>query len=610
MNGRTRTIVGLQTVAGRAMGGRGFTLVEVIISIGAVAIVSVGLAAIFQTIGATVSQGQKVSALTQTAAVLEQQMRRDITAMTREGFLVIRNQFAGPRTGGQFWNVGINKDDASPRERRVDEILFFSKGDYETARAPINPAVVARGDTAMVYYGHVLRPLHRQDANGRFTQSDVRPSVSSINDPDPARPNDNVPGRDDLYAYGGGGSFGESFAGRALPNTYAENWMLGRKVTILASPKSAREDFPSRGWPSPFRLAAGGGAPTGRLSENEVQIASQPAASQVFRSLARQLSIVRPGEPARRDRITRPVTGTGGDPGAAFPQLSSGLVDIATTDLNEIRTIVQTFQADPWDGNLLAKYNSVSYADPAAAPNADFDTTFRAGAVVTPDLDRMHAWMRDAFPTQSDRFGRSDPTDPRGARVRAEVSPPDYLNVISDFQGNAGEDSVALLTRRADQAMLTQGVIAARCTEFIVEWSFGEEIVSATLDSQVRWYGTTEAGQQFSQYDENNGRHNPLTGRSGLSESVVGHFVRTRLIYGSTVPPRTQTQTAHFGYYDPYFAPRVDARGNIEAGSPAVMPWAWPKLIRVTVALVDERDPLKEERFQWVFEMPGTPDPQ
>ena len=74
MNGWTRSIVGMRAAAGRAMGPqadrtpskgqRGFTLIEVIISIGAVAIVSVGLAAIFQTIGATVTQGQKVSALT------------------------------------------------------------------------------------------------------------------------------------------------------------------------------------------------------------------------------------------------------------------------------------------------------------------------------------------------------------------------------------------------------------------------------------------------------------------------------------------------------------------------------------------------------------------
>lgn len=610
MNGWTRKIVGMRAAAGRAerpgaSARGGFTLMEVLISVGAVAIVSVGLAAIFQTIGATVTQGQKVSALTQAAAVLEQQMRRDFAGMTREGFLVIRNQFAGPRNGGGNWDIAVNKDDANPRERRVDEFVFFAKGDFETARAPVNPSLVARGDTAMVYYGHVLFPQHRQQGNGQFNQADVRPSVSAINDPDP-NANDIVAGRPELFNYGGGGSFGEALpGGRVLPNTYAENWTLGRKLTILATPKSAREDFPARGWPRALRLAANGGAPNSRLSENEVQIASQPAASHVFRSLARVGSVVAPGSPARRDSLTRPVTGPGGDPGATFPQLSSGLVDIATTDLNEIRTIVQTFDLDPWDPNLLTRYNNLDYRDPAAAPDATWNAKFRTQN--NAELNRMHAWMQDAFPTQSDRYGRNSATDPRAARVRAEVAPPDYLNVLTDLGGRQGEDAVALLVRRADQSMLTQGAVLPRCTEFIVEWTFG------TLDASgnIEWYGSTDTGSQITQYDAVPDLYSAFAGRNGLMGAARSHETRRELIYGTPIPLRTATQTAHFGFYDPFYKPSLNAEGNLaDEYDPVLAPWAWPTMVRITVALTDERDPLKEERFQWVFETPGTPDPQ
>ena len=74
--------------------GAGFTLVEMLVAIGAVALVSVGLAAIFQTVGRTVTTGKRVSQLTQQAAILESQMREDFAKMTRDGFLVIRHQFS------------------------------------------------------------------------------------------------------------------------------------------------------------------------------------------------------------------------------------------------------------------------------------------------------------------------------------------------------------------------------------------------------------------------------------------------------------------------------------------------------------------------------------
>jgi type II secretory pathway pseudopilin PulG len=606
---------------------RGFTLVEVVISIGAVAIVTVGLAAIFRTIGETVTQGQKVSALTQTAALLEQQMRRDFSTMTRDGFLVVRSQFAGPRNGGANQEIGINRDDPNPRFRRVDEILFFTKGEYETARAPVNPSIVARGDTAQVYYGHTLQNRKRQDnASGDLDDRDVRPSISSLNDPDPGA--GNAPnGRPELSLFGGGGTFGETLNGRPLPNTYAENWALVRKRTILATPKTVREATPARGWPEALRVDAAGLAPVSRVSDSDIQISTQPAASSIFRSLAREVGPANTGSVIRDGIVIRPARGQGGDAGAGFPQISSGLVDLATTDLSEIRSIVQTFNVYPWDNNLRDKYDSVQYQSSANYSNDHWEAQY----TVTPGqvdalVNRMHAWMRDAMPTQSDRHGlrganntpiadRSE--DPRAARVRAELSPPDYLNVLTDLQGQGGNVAVALQSRRADQTMLTHGVIAARCTEFIVEWSFGEQDLNDPQAgngvSVLHWYGVTDQNQRFKQYDDSqiDERHQPFTGRSGLATAVADHKVESELIYGSPVPNDQVSQTACFGYLDPYYEIRNQIQdGRLKDTAPTVLPWAWPKLIRVTVVLTDERDPLREERFQWVFETPGTPDPR
>lgn len=111
---------------------RGFTLVEVLVAVGAVALVAVGMAAIFDSVGKTVTGGRRVSALTAYATILEQQMRRDFDAMTRDGFLVIRQQYTND--GTRQLRVPAHADDLAPRVRRIDEVVFFAQGDYSTAR--------------------------------------------------------------------------------------------------------------------------------------------------------------------------------------------------------------------------------------------------------------------------------------------------------------------------------------------------------------------------------------------------------------------------------------------------------------------------------------------
>src|SRR5262252_2906544 len=72
---------------------RGFTLMEIVVAVGAVALVAVGLASIFDTVGKTVTGGKRASNLNTYAGLLEAQLRADFAAMTRDGFLVIRQQW-------------------------------------------------------------------------------------------------------------------------------------------------------------------------------------------------------------------------------------------------------------------------------------------------------------------------------------------------------------------------------------------------------------------------------------------------------------------------------------------------------------------------------------
>jgi hypothetical protein len=59
-----------------------------------------------------------------------------------------------------------------------------------------------------------------------------------------------------------------------------------------------------------------------------------------------------------------------------------------------------------------------------------------------------------------------------------------------------------------------------------------------------------------------------------------------------------QCLTSFFGYHDPTYTPA-------DTDQIRTIPWVWPKLIRVTIRIADERDPTQEETFQYVFELPA-----
>ena len=99
--------------------GSGFTLMEMLVAVAAVAVVSVGLAAIFDSVGKTVSGGKRVSLLNTYAGLMESRLRRDFDHMTREGFLTIRQQWVqGPGTTTDAQGrllVGTSEADRRPR---------------------------------------------------------------------------------------------------------------------------------------------------------------------------------------------------------------------------------------------------------------------------------------------------------------------------------------------------------------------------------------------------------------------------------------------------------------------------------------------------------------
>lgn len=558
---------------------RGFTLLEILVAVGAVALIAAGLAAIFSAVGKTVSGGRRVSENTRIASLVEQQMRRDFESMTREGFLVIRQGYSTRDTnnaGNIDQNVvALSEIDTERgivrRVRRVDEILFFARGQYTSAAEPIRAGEVVTSDRARIYYGHGQR---RSERDAIYAPPSVDDEMMEQGD------NKSILGRFDSE------------------NELASRWTLLRHVALLKDPTSTSMTA---------RAVPGGPVFPSRLApyiDKDNQISMQPAASTPFRQVNRVVPRQTPANPNPETFCYWSVFATERARNSGLrPSLASGLVDIITMSLAEIQDHVMTSRASP---KVILSFPAYVSQGPSQS--------FQPGVA---SMIRMQQWMEDALPTQSDPYRVVSPVEPvSGTRMRYQEGPTltDSYDGYDDLVGTRtlGANRVAeAIYLRRDQLMLQSPVFLARCSEFQVEWTFGE----VGADDSMIWYGGNEdtdrdGRREITMYTplaNEAGAFRPFEQMTSLPNTVRQHAVGRNLIYGDGVgidaDTRERVLTAHFGYADPTFTPAS------ESDAIQTVPWAWPKAIRVTLRIADQRDPSLEESFQFVFQTPGTPRP-
>jgi len=552
-------------------------MIEALVAIGAMALVAVGIAAIFQSVGKTVAGGRRLSVLNGYAAMLEQQMRSEFARMSRDGFLVIRNQYADVNGDKNFDAVAdvVSRStvDPSPRPRRIDEVMFIAKGDFTSAREPLDADYIARSEYARVYFGHGLR-LPASAAQNAY----VRPETdnSNILAPRFGRP-------------GAGGGAGV--------NQFAKDWTLLRHATLLVRPQTTTPSLPEHpvfNWnPLP---PGGGGAQT--LNDKEGQVSLQPAAASLFRSIARL-----------KPPLIKVNTFVRGNE-QKLPAFSSGIVDIACNDLSDVRGVIYGMSQAP---NMLTQYG-----------NYPPRTGGFAGWEFVPGSSKealAKQWMDECWPTLSDQTAS---TADAGTRIRCEPGPTDYITTIASAgTGNAVEAAF----RRADQLMLASSNFIPGCTEFIVEYSFG---VTDPNTGRLLWHGLerradTNGDGALTTADAYVVRPYPVA-PDGASANSKTNGTWYRMEYrdqtgawhsdDKTLLPKPVAdsfpvpaslfawgtangliRTSYFGYVDP------SATGTSDIGRP----WAWPTLIRVTMSLTDPASPTSEETFQFVFPTAGNP---
>lgn len=524
--------------AGAGRASRGFTLVEVVVALGVLSVVIISIATVFDVVGDTVTAGQRLSDVSRRRANLERQLREDFDRMvpaSRGGFMVIRNELAQRVWDGVLAadEVPLNQEGEGERLRRIDELMFFVEGDFTSARAPFHPGVVARSNTARVYYGHGMRmPSDEVLLMAGERDRSRRPVLDEtlVLDPmaDPASQNPSM------------FRLGEATAAFINPNELAADWSLLRHLTLLAPASTAPSDIPSTAL---FDDSMARDELLLRARDHSRQVAMQPAAQSVFRSVIElrgglfdegvgtaDVRGVRRGgaSPASvRARETRGRTLMGDLDGNAeasvSPRFTSGLVDIATVTLEEIRQTVLTprFEAAgtaPGSSvRVFAAPVSVSTAQGASAlPFQPVGSLFagatgfqsyvdsfvpggpaapvRSGGLLTRLEDQVQQqWMLDALPTVP--FDEDFP-GVTGVRMRFEDDAPSIGGAVlleSDVAGAGQGRARALLEaiEQADQEMLRASVFLRGCSEFIVEFSYG--VIDSNPMSpgfgQLVWHG-------------------------------------------------------------------------------------------------------------------------
>jgi type II secretory pathway pseudopilin PulG len=614
----------------------GFTVVEMLVVIGILVVVSVGVATIFQSIGETVSRGRKLSELNQFAARMERVMRDDFERMTRDGFLVIINKNAGGGRDVQLYRGETTDRDGNNIEgspRRSDEIMFFARGDYVSQRRAISPNMIAQSNEAAIYYGH-----------GQKRRPQIAVSDPAFDDPqnlffNPQPWDNNFDATLDTRV-------GYSTPGFVNPNEFARDWSLLRVVTLLTNPAGAGQQVPQE----LFGLSSDNVNDRPRMTDSPRQVMLQPAARSIFKSLNGS-SRTDPAVGGTVNRSLYDLTYQGQPSSASvYPlfQPTSGMVDVVSQDLTAIRTELQALAAFPGTGGFPSVYmdygdafgrlptpappSSVSTRDffeysfyqLPTSPNASEAGDIRLGRYADTgawdvsrfDLNharRIRSWMIDALPSAWNTgtgTGVLNSTD-FFAGVRYEDTPTRLLFNETEF-ADTDRGALERAFAEANQEMLGSSIFVPRCTEFIVEWSYGfvsdqrlaaGDIGFKTLD----WYGLNrfvdsnnngvldagdvQAAQEYRVRTAANAATDPSTPGFNRRQGADPRIVVGR----ATITAASDVEAACFGFVTDPTAPAAQTAGGY---------WPWPKLIRITMTLGDPTDRDVEETYQIIFEVP------
>ncbi|MBA4039105.1 MAG: hypothetical protein C0468_02030 [Planctomyces sp.] len=531
----------------------GFTLVESLVAVGAVAVVAVVVARVSGVVGRTVALGRQSSDFLSASVAIERALRADVSAMTRDGFLLVRHE-----------------DQFGPR----DEMVFFATGQFRSRRGAGPTGLVPEAGAARIYWGHGLRAEPLDPAGYGPLRPDQAAALRPVSD-----------------------------AGSV--NADPSNWLLVRHVTLLAPPAEAPR--------LALDLSATGTEPRTVLetalpnaTDRNNQIAGQVAAPDIFRDLAAAAAVQ--GNSTLRAEVSGAPRFESGmvdiasvslghvravllEYAGAGPFAPRGQVRLATpgepTDLASVngtaRRMIQALPADSDTGQRLR-------AEPVAPNPLGLGWGVPRTAARLTDQQMLASGVIAAGVTAFDiewSFGEFRTPVPGSATQSPELiwysdadGPPvpslyDFQNAPATrfFPERRRPDGT--IERDQDQAIGTPlaGVIQS-AVHFQPAGAFGQGLYSC--------FGYVDNGYPvFAGPDPNIG--------TSFDEDVL---------IDNGASSSTGVTAGAAGVFDALRDRDVRARAPRPAAE-------WPRLLRVSVTVRDAVDPAVTRTFQYVIEVPG-----
>jgi competence protein ComGC len=459
---------------------RAFTVVELLIAVVVMLAVIIATSKIFNTASKVSSTGEANADVLQQGTVIEEQMRRDLERLCRDGYMAIQcvavrndvNQVISPSANAPLLNPQLDANAIL----RCDQIVFFTAGTETSARWAGPGDLVSGGGGqqsrgARVYYGHGVQfPSLPNDPTsnppGSNPNSIIKPIITGVS-PTPSGLKQVVPWTwFDPLTYQLGWQYGtttQTAGPRVLANQpEARQWVLARK-SVLLSDDGGRPIY----YPEPSNLTlAGTQGPSSAPSifgdrSNTGAAGSDPSYFQEMRD---------------RNRIS---TSTNLIPS---PVIQSGWVDVAASDFGKIRreisptlrlqtplpvgggAVTLSSMSVPFNtpGNGIAP---ISWPVGAGAP------AWPSGSAIVAVGNNMDPGAINGFSTQRDRI------------MRGTFGIPATTNVSNTF-GLLGwprsEKSIGNTDRKSE--MLTSPTLVTNCSTFQVDWTW-EPLTGRQTDS-------------------------------------------------------------------------------------------------------------------------------
>ena len=151
----------------------GFTLLELMVAVVVLLAIMVAVGRIFTTTSDVSASGQAIAETLQQGVAIEQQLREDIAKVSKEGFFAIRSVSVANNIRGNYFLID---ESLSPEDViRCDQLIFFSDGIATPMLNSVNGDFAGQGLASMIYYGHGVR-FPQLDGQGQgvnnFDESD------------------------------------------------------------------------------------------------------------------------------------------------------------------------------------------------------------------------------------------------------------------------------------------------------------------------------------------------------------------------------------------------------------------------------------------------------